>query len=119
MRLVRALIAARADRAVRVRAAFLAAFDPLGHPGFAVPVRDVAKAVGALLKEPWSRGLEHEVLRAARAALIDLVVVGGRRLLVGVRRRGQSVAEAVEEGRRVRAEATGVRRRRGPGREAG
>lgn len=116
---MKAFLAARAARSDVVRATFADAFDVFGHPGFAVSLRAAAEIAATHLKEPWSRELEREVRSAGERLGARLVIVGKRPLLVGVRVRGQSVAEAVEAGRRVRAEATGASRRRGRGQDGG
>lgn len=105
------MVAAHLERRERVRAAFLAALDPLGHPAFATSLDEAVAAVGAALKEPWSRRLEADVLGCARAAGARLIRVGTRKLLRGVRRRGRTVAEAVADGRAVRAWARASRSR--------
>jgi hypothetical protein len=89
------LAAARLARAELVRAAFLEVLDPFGDPRMIVPVMTAVGLVMGPLKEPCSRELECEVVQASLALGARLYSVGGRRLLRGVRRRGQGVAEAV------------------------
>jgi hypothetical protein len=103
------MLAARRARADGVRTALDGAFEALGHPAFAVALQEVVTEVGRSLKEPWSQGLERLVVSAARAAGARPMRVGNRWLLRGVRRRGRTVAEAVEDGRAIRAWARASR----------
>lgn len=91
------LIAARTERTERLRAAFLEAYDVFADPRMCVPLMTAAATVAGPLKLPCSRELEREVASIATALGARLYAVADRRLLRGVRRRGQSVAEAVRE----------------------
>lgn len=108
---IRRLMEAGAERAARVREAVLEGWDPFGDPRMCVSVREVVTAAVVLMKEPWSRGLEREIQQAFSALGARLYSVGGRRLLLGVRRRGQSIAEALEHSKELRKWATGGRGR--------
>lgn len=115
---IRRLLEVGAERAERVRAAVMADWDVFGDPRMAVAVREVMVAVVVGMKEPWSRGLEREVRQALQDRGARLYSVGGRRLLLGVRRRGQGIAEALEHSKALRAWATGGRGRSRRSRDA-
>jgi hypothetical protein len=89
------LKAARQARAEKVRAALLERLDFFGDPRMCVPMMTVVGLAAGPMKEPCSRELECELVQASKALGARLYSVGGRRLLRGVRLRGQSVAEAV------------------------
>lgn len=112
------LIDSGAARAARVREAVLSGFEAFGDPRMCVAVQAVAQGVVGHMKEPWCRGLEREVLQACRALGVRVYSVGGRRLLLGMRRSGQSVAEAVEASRELRKWAIGGRGRSRRSRDA-
>lgn len=109
------LLAARAERAERLRLALLEAFGFVGHPGFAVSLQEVVAAVVGAMKEQETREFRDEIRQACRGLGARMFHVGRVELVRGVRRRGRTLEEALWDARELKIWARATRSRPPPG----